>query len=1073
MSFCVTCGAKLGADVRFCPVCGTAIDQYAVSRSATGPAAGEQGSRRIVSVLFADVVGSTAMGETLDAEAVRRVMDAWFATARGAIERHGGTVEKFIGDAVMAVFGVPVLHEDDAHRAVRAAIDLQDGRSNIGSIAAGAVLEIRVGIATGDVIAIDPRDGQTFVTGDAVNVAARLQASAEPGQILIDPATHRLVADSVAIGPAIELELKGKRQAVNGYVVRSIDPNAQAITRRFDGPLIGRESELARIQAEFEKVTASRICRGVTVVGDPGIGKSRLVHEFLASTRPRANVIRGRCLSYGDGITYWPLVSLIDEAAGIDSDADAAEARARIERLVSGMEHGPLIARQLEGVAGRGEPLGAPQEIAWAIRRLFETLAAERPLIVVLDDIQWAEPALLELVEHVVARIEGSAVLLLCIARREIFETSPAWMRGGGTATIRLEPLGTEDGSRLVDGLLGEAALDPATRERIAAAADGNPLFIEQLLAMLVDDGILAREEGRWIARQDLALVDIPMSIRALLAARLDRLDRSEKATIERASVVGKVFWWGSVVELTPEAERPRVGSDLASLMRRELVRADPTMLVGDEAFRFQHLLVRDAAYAALAKEERARLHVLFAAWLEARGTTPVDDRGLILGYHLEQAYRYRVELRGPTGEDRSLAERALTYLRPAATAASDRGDTRTAIPLMRRALSLTEEGRDRIELLFDLAAVLARSGDPTGRRDAESEARGLLARFPDGPLQQRSEIIRAHALIDASPPGWYDEAMAIVASVVRECDLIDDSQGRLRALNLRAFLKGARGSFEAERATYEEALLAAQEAHDGRRADDIMATIALRAIVDSSPVTPALERCKAFLEVVHDDLEHRADILLAVGVLEAMVGQMEVSRGRMAEVRVIVNELGLMMPLGVADEPMMCANAELIGGDPASVEEHIRWGCAESERLGDLTHLASLAPLLAEILLCTGDLAGAEHYVTVGRELTQDDDLDAMIRWRMAAAGIAIGRGERVTAVALARDAIGIVGPTEFLPLRYQAQLRLAEALRAAGDEPGARDAAEESARLAELKEDRASEARARAFLLNGVGPD
>ena len=1002
------------------------------------------------------------MGETLDAESVRRVMDAWFATARGAIERHGGTVEKFIGDAVMAVFGVPSIHEDDAHRAVRAAIEL----------GVAAAIEIRVGIATGEVIAVDPRDGQTFVTGDAVNVAARLQAAADPGQIVIDPATRRLVADSVAIGSVIEFELKGKRQPITGYVVRSVDPTAQAITRRFDSPLVGRESELTRISAEFEMVVATRTCRTVTVIGDPGIGKSRLVHEFVASARQKAQVVRGRCLPYGDGITYWPLISVINEAAGIDHDADLAQARGHIEYLVSGIEHGPLIARQLEGVAGLGETLGAPQEVAWAIRRMFETVAAKRPLIVVLDDIQWAEPALLELVEHVVDRIVESPVLLLCVARREILETSPTWIRDRAGATIRLEPLKAEDGSRLVDGLLGEAALDPPTRERIATAADGNPLFIEQLLAMLVDDGILAREEGRWIAHQDLALVDIPLSVRALLAARLDRLDRSEKATIERASVVGKVFWWGSVVELTPEVERPRVGSDLASLVRRELVRADPTVLVGDEAFRFQHLLVRDAAYAALAKEERARLHVLFAAWLEIRGTTPVDDRGLILGYHLEQAYRYRLELGGPTGDDRSLAERALTYLRPAATAASDRGDTPTAIPLMRRALALTEEGRDRIELLFDLGSALARSGDPAGRREAELEARVLLTRFPGGPLLQRSEIIRAHALIDASPPGWYDEAMGIVDSVVRECDLMGDSQGRLRALNLRGFLKGARGSFEAERATYEEALVTAQETHDRRRADDIMATIALRAIVDSSTVTPTLERCQAFLEVVHDDLEDRAGVLLAVGVLEAMAGQMEESRGRMAEVRAIVRELGLMVPLGVADEPMMCANAELIGGDPASVEEHIRWGCAEAERLGDLVHLASLAPLLAEILLRTGDLTGAEHYMNLGRELTQVDDIDAMVRWRMAAAGIALGREDQAHAVGLARDALELVAPTEFLPLHYQAQLRLAEALRAAGDESGALAAADESTRLARLKGDRSSEARARAFALNDIAP-
>ncbi|MHB8643381.1 MAG: AAA family ATPase, partial [Gaiellaceae bacterium] len=557
--------------------------------------------RKTVTVLFADVTGSTALGESLDPEALRHVMSRYFEQARAILERHGGTVEKFIGDAVMAVFGVPVTHEDDALRAARAAVELRD--ADLGVV-------LRIGVNTGEVVAAE---GETLVTGDAVNVAARLEQAAAPGEVLLGDATYRLARSAIRVDAHDPIDAKGKSELVSAWTLVEVLDDAPAFTRRLDAPFVGRGDELALLADAFERAVASGSAQRVTLLGAAGIGKSRLARELVQHVAGRARVVVGRCLAYGEGITYWPLAEIVRATAGSDRDAIHA---------VAGDD---VVADRIAAVVGFGGEAGTKEETQWAARRYLEALAAEQPLVVVLDDLHWAEPTFLDLVEYV-ADFAAAPILLLGTARPDLLESRPAWTspRANASALV-LDPLNAEDAAALLEDV------DEKTRERILAAAEGNPLFVEQLVAMRAEGG-----DGEF---------DVPPTIHALLAARIDALAAPERSVVERASVEGRLFHRGSVTELAPDDVRPDVGAHLLALVRKEYVRPDRTQLPGDDGYRFAHILVRDAAYDAMSKELRAELHVRFVGWLERVGVERAGELEEIVGYHLEQAALYRREL--------------------------------------------------------------------------------------------------------------------------------------------------------------------------------------------------------------------------------------------------------------------------------------------------------------------------------------------------------------------------------------------------------------------------------------------
>jgi class 3 adenylate cyclase len=492
--------------------------------------------RKTVTVLFSDLVDSTPLGEKLDPESLRRVLARWHESMRTALERHGGTVEKFVGDAVMAVFGLPVAHEDDARRAVRAAGDMRVALAALNAELKrdhGVEIESRTGVSTGEVVA---GAGETLVTGDAVNVAARLEQRAQRGEILLGDATLRLVREVALVEPVEELALKGKTQPVSAWRLLSVLPDIPGFARPLATPFIGREQELAALEAAFERTAAERCCELVTVLGEPGIGKSRLLREFAAAAGGRARVLVGRCLPYGEGITYWPLVDIIREVAG-------GEPRAVVSALLANDENAELVAELVAATVGASEGTGSTDEIHWAVRKLLEALARERELVVVLEDLHWAEATFLDVLEYVAGSSARGPILLVASSRPELLETRPSWATAGLTSElVSLEPLDEPEIETMIDRLAEAHELPVAVRARIIAVAEGNPLFIEQLLAMW------AEAEGHELA--------IPPTIQAVLAARIDRLEAGERAVIERASVEGRSFHRRAVEELAQTHSR-------------------------------------------------------------------------------------------------------------------------------------------------------------------------------------------------------------------------------------------------------------------------------------------------------------------------------------------------------------------------------------------------------------------------------------------------------------------------------------------------------------------------------------
>src|SRR5579884_3093810 len=443
MVVCARCGAESPEGFRFCGACGAALAEAPAPRQA----------RKVVTALFCDVTGSTALGEDLDPEVLRGVLNRYFAEMRSIIERHGGTVEKFIGDAVMAVFGIPTVHEDDALRAVRAAGEI---RERLPAIAqeVGVELRFRTGVNTGPVLV---GEGENLAVGDAVNVAARLEQAAEPGEIVLGEETLALARDAVEVGEVRQLELKGKSEPVAGYPLLAVVGEA---SRRFATPMVGRRNELAHLRVVYDQAVQDRSCRLFTVLGSAGVGKSRLIAEFLAGLEAR--VVRGRCLSYGEGITYWPVVEILKQV-GTLPDGDAA--------------------RPLRSLLEETDEPASAEEIAWGFRKLLEQEAETQPLVVVLDDLHWAEEKLLDLVEHISDLSRGAPLLLLCMARPELLERRPSW--GGGkwnASTVLLEPLDAAETERLLSELGG---VPEELGSRIIRVAEGNPLFLEEMLALL------------------------------------------------------------------------------------------------------------------------------------------------------------------------------------------------------------------------------------------------------------------------------------------------------------------------------------------------------------------------------------------------------------------------------------------------------------------------------------------------------------------------------------------------------------------------------------------------------------
>jgi class 3 adenylate cyclase/tetratricopeptide (TPR) repeat protein len=945
---CGQCGQENPDGFRFCGACGAPLAEAAPAREV----------RKTVTVLFADVVGSTALGESRDPEAVRALMANWFEDARTILGRHGGTVEKFIGDAVMAVFGIPRTHEDDALRAVRAAAELQRP-------------ELRIGVNTGEVVA---GEGETIVTGDAVNVAARLEQAAGPGEVLIGMETFRLVRDAVGVEKVPPLDLKGKAEPVPAYRLLEIDTTAEGVARRLDSPLVGRQRERERLRADFEHTVSERTCQLFTLLGPAGVGKSRLVLDFVESSDARA--VRARCLPYGEGITYWPLVEVVLQL-GADPDA----------------------------ILG-----SSPSETQLAFRRLLESAAAEQPLVVVLDDLQWAEETFLDLVEYVADWSRNGPIFLLCVARPELLDSRPMWGGGKPNATsILLEPLAPDNVDELLKNLLDGTALDPAIRERILASADGNPLFVEEMVAMV-------REEGG-------GAMTVPPTIQALLQARLDRLGDDERAVIERGSVEGEVFHQTAVMQLAPEQARAGVPQRLLGLVRKELIRPSTHTLLDDDAFRFRHLLIRDAAYDGLPKATRADLHEQFALWLQEHVSLVEQDE--IAGYHLEQAARYRREL---GNDDPALAASAASSLYRAARAAHTRGDVVAADNLARRAADLLPPGNPQ---RLDILPYLARLAISSARFDvAEELIDELTATDQPGP-QAYGVLFRADLEMAKGGLDDIDQTRSQSVQAAKTFAELGDERGMAIAEQALGNTFWIECRAEAAGAAYTRAREYAERADEAAFVNEMTTQLAAAAILGPTPVSEALANTEKRLAAAAGKPLLEAQAKRGLGRLLAQVGEFERARTLIEEGTATMREAGLPQTMaGIQGRGLL----ERLAGDDEAAAEYLRQGVEQFKAVGDRRYLSTTALTLVLVLLDLGRIEEAEAWLEDAIAEMNPADVVDVATSHAARGRIAALRGDEPQGVELAELAVEVAERTDFFDVRANMYIELGHVLALAG---------------------------------------
>jgi len=1007
VSVCEVCGHENPPGASFCNACGAPLGQVDQTSE----------RRKTVTALFCDVIGSTALGERLDPESLRRVLARYFDVAREAVERHGGVVEKFIGDAVMAIFGVPQVHEDDALRAVRAAQELRGALETLNEELEreyGTTLAVRIGINTGQVVT---GTEERLATGDAVNVAARLEQAAEPGEILIGEDTLVLVREAVSFEAIAPLELKGKADPVAAYRLLAVAADAPA--RRRDVPMVGRERQLKLLRDAFESVVDEGSCHLFTVLGSAGVGKSRLVAEFLR-TIDDAMVLRGRCLSYGDGITYWPVVEVVKQAGGIEALADTPARKA------------------LAALLGDTASAATPDEIAWAFRKLLETRASEQPVVCLFDDIQWGENTFLDLVEHVADLSRGVPILLLCMARPELLDHRPAWGGGKLNATsVLLEPLSESETDELIARLHEGSVLEDALQSRVRRAAGGNPLFVEEMLAL-----VGGSHDGDAIA--------VPPTIQALLAARLDQLEPSERHVLERGSVEGEVFHRGGVAALSPDERQ--LDSRLTALVRKDLLRPERAQLIGDDGYRFRHLLIRDAAYEALPKAIRADLHERFASWLQRHGGDLVElDE--IVGYHLEQAVGYRSELGPLSDEDRTNAQSAGELLVRAARKAHDRGDRRAAVKLFERARTLlTQPAPQHVLALIDLGRCLTEIGGDFDRsrgvlEDASREADALDRED----LRIRARLERefvATVLVEQSRP---EEQERLARDAIAALERYGDDEGLARAWFVLATSFWVRSGWDEMPTPLRRSIEHARRT--GRRSMEIEAKTFLLAatLFGSTPVDDGLRVCREILEDASDSRELQGWAVRIIGTFAMLEGRLDDAREQLARAGAIFTELGnnvALLALSFSASPL-----ELLAGDFEAAEREARIGVELAQRIGDRGRLGNLASLLANALLAQGRMSEAESYVELARDASQETDPSAEALWRMVAAGLLVRRGEPDDAVRLAEEAMNILRPTEETFTLTTLFLDGAEVLQLAGREGEAAEVLGEALRASEQK--------------------
>jgi len=977
--------------------------------------------RKLATVLFVDLVDSTALVTGADPEVVRRRVQTFFDRVSHCVITHGGIVEKFAGDAVMAAFGIPQAHEDDAERAVRAGLAILEAVEEL-------ELQVRVGVESGEIVT---EDGEaTFATGEAVNLAARLEQAAKPGQLLLGPGAHRLTLGRIDVEDMGPVGLKGLPEPVWVWRAVCAEGGGGARPRSLEAPLVGREAELDLLQNTYERAVRDRRAHLFTIYGEPGVGKSRLSREFTDALEG-ATVLPGRSLPYGEGVTYWPLAEMVKCAAGIadDDPLDVAIEKLRAfceDEAVAdllGLASGVLEAVQAEASA---------QEIAWAGREWAERLALEQPLVLVFEDIHWAEEPLLELIEHLATWVREAPLLLVCLARPELLDLRPAWGGGRLRATaIELEALQRDESEELVDALLDGTELPEHARRALLDKTEGNPLFVEETMRMLSEEGVDSVER-------------IPDTVQALIAARIDRLPPQGKAMLQRAAVIGRIFWASALERLSPDLES--IEEPLDDLILRDfVVSEDRSSIRGEQAYKFKHVLIREVAYASLTKSSRADYHAAFAEWLKERAG---DELLEIRAYHLDHAAKLTAELNGSVPVE--LRREAAEALTEAALRAFAREANRTARHLFVRAVELEPTLRRRYlaaraaDRLSDLPAVSREMEEvlaaAIGEGDPWTQGRALVT-LAEAVLLRNADVQAAEQMID--------EALEVFEP--------DDLTGRFRALRARASIAWARGDLETEERLMLKGLELAREAgrkdFESEAADELASVYISRLELDRA--APYIEQAILLAEQ-SGSAEARGRALRFAGQLHLQRRELDEAQAALDAAREHLSEAGAAWSLGrTLNYSAWVARYQ---GDAGRAERLFRESIRVLAGLEDRATLCESQRALAELLLAEGRIDEAERWALAARETVGPHDLTSLATTSMALGEVRAAQGRDSEAEELLREACEIISTTTHRHGQRQTLEALSQFLRDRGRDE---EAAEVDERLARVLGDAESAAR------------
>jgi class 3 adenylate cyclase/tetratricopeptide (TPR) repeat protein len=1025
-----------------CPRCGALL----------GPSA-SSGEFRIVTVVFCDVVDSTVLGERLEPEVTQQVLARYGEAVRRVLGGSGAKVSKRHGDGFMAAFGVLELHEDDALRAVRAASEL---RAAIGELSNelrrdwGIELQIRLGVNTGRVLVNDAGTMEEELVGGAVNLAKRFEGAAGPGGILLGEETYRLVAHAVRAEPAKALAVDGFPEPQDTWRLIEILPERAARVRRGNAPLIGRDLERDLLLRLFERVVAERRCHLASVLGPGGVGKSRLVHEFVDGLGTRATVLRAHCPQLGDSVTVWPMVEIVRQAATISSTDSPEDARTRVAELARGEERSELVTKRVAQMLGldAATDSDSPKDTLWAVHRLLHARAQRQPLVVVIDDLQWADAILLDAVEQLVDLAEATPILLVCIARRdELLAHRERWPAGKvNTLSLQLSPLGEREGEQLVGHLLG-GTVDPGVHALVTERAHGYPLIVEELVANLRDEELLHAVDGRWALRLDVADAhgrgrkSIPTSIHALLQVRLERLDASGRAVIEAASVVGEQFHVGDLQALTRASVPAWTSSALQELVRLELVRPDrspatvPLPPGSGAGYRFQHPMLQSVAYERMPQDRRAGLHERYAGWLAEQTRGNPDQFDDLVGHHFYEAFRYRSKLDPGGAGTREAARRAGERFAAAGNRAMVRGDRRLAQAWLGRAVRLLPDDHpDKLRALPPLAEAQQASGKLTEAARAYQELAKSATAAGDEGLAAHATVGRLRLMALHDPERFLRAGQEQLERVIPEFEELHDKQGLAKAWHSLAYLEWTRGRLRDAAAAAEQARSYAREAGDRYWEATSLGLHGLLLFWGPTPLDEVERRHQEVLAEARDTgmraLE--ANALTVLARIAALRGDVDGARELVQSATAITEDLG--ESLTKATDCISQALVEMLDNELANAEDMLRAGDLELERMGGTGPRAAVAALLARVVLLQDRGEEAEELTRVCERLAPPDQLDAQVKWRSIRAIVLARRGEAEEAERLAREAVYMVNKTDQLDSRAEARVDLAEVLRLGG---------------------------------------